>query len=175
MRPMGVSVTELVSRGRYPHQHLLSQWSKDDEAIVARSLAEVGMHTHAEHLVSELSGGQRQRAWIAMALAQETDILLLDEPTTFLDVAHQISVLDLCSDLHQRGRTLAIVLHDLNMAARYATHIIAMRDGTIIDQGKPEEILTKALLKEVFDLDALILKDPNNGRPLIVPTDRRNS
>ncbi|BAU94293.1 ABC transporter ATPase [Corynebacterium suranareeae] len=172
--PDGVSVTELVSRGRYPHQHLLSQWSKDDEKIVERCLAEVAMHAHADHLVSELSGGQRQRAWIAMALAQETSILLLDEPTTFLDIAHQIAVLDLCSELHQRGQTLAIVLHDLNMAARYATHIIAMRDGTIIDQGKPDDILTEALLKEVFDLDALVLKDPNNGRPLIVPKDRRN-
>lgn len=172
--PDGVTVADLVSRGRYPHQHILKQWSREDERIVRESLGEVEMLDRADSPVSELSGGQRQRVWIAMALAQQTPILLLDEPTTYLDIAHQLSVLDLCSTLHQQGRTLVMVLHDLNMAARYATHIIAMREGNIMTQGRPADVFTGSMLKDVFDLDAMILKDPNNGRPLIVPIDRRN-
>ncbi|WP_080792358.1 ABC transporter ATP-binding protein [Corynebacterium pacaense] len=172
--PDGVTVADLVGRGRYPHQRIWRQWSREDERIVAQSLEEVGLLDCADRAVSELSGGQRQRAWIAMALAQQTPILLLDEPTTYLDIAHQISVLDLCSTLHEQGRTLVMVLHDLNMAARYATHVIAMRDGGIIRQGRPEDVFTETMLRDVFDLDASILKDPNNGRPLIVPKDRRN-
>jgi iron complex transport system ATP-binding protein len=124
-------------------------------------------------LVDELSGGQRQRVWIAMTLAQRTPVLLLDEPTTFLDIAHQIEVLDLCSQLHQSGRTLVAVLHDLNLAARYATHVVAMQSGKIVMQGSASDVFTPELLREVFDLEALVLEDPETGRPLVVPRDRR--
>ncbi|MBP6685748.1 MAG: ABC transporter ATP-binding protein [Leucobacter sp.] len=171
--PTAISVADLVARGRNPYQSLLQQWSAADEAAVASALAEVEMTEHRERLVEELSGGQRQRAWIAMALAQETPILLLDEPTTYLDISHQIDVLDLCSRLHNGGRTLVAVLHDLNLAARYATHIVAMRDGAILAQGPPESLITAELLREVFDLEALVIPDPETGRPLIVPRDTR--
>lgn len=171
--PTAITVADLVARGRNPYQSLLQQWSTTDQVAVERALAEVEMTEQSERLVEELSGGQRQRAWIAMALAQETPILLLDEPTTYLDISHQIDVLDLCSRLHTDGRTLVAVLHDLNLAARYATHIVAMRDGSIVAEGTPSEIVTAELLREVFDLDALVLPDPETGRPLIVPRDRR--
>ncbi len=171
--PAAITVADLVARGRNPHQTLLRQWSRDDERAVAAALDEVGMTAHADRLVEELSGGQRQRAWIAMALAQETPILLLDEPTTYLDVAHQIDVLDLCSRLHEQGRTLVAVLHDLNLAGRYASHVVAMRDGAIVAQGAPDEVITVELLRTVFDLDARIIPDPETGRPLIIPRDRR--
>ncbi|MBL3678492.1 ABC transporter ATP-binding protein [Leucobacter chromiireducens subsp. solipictus] len=171
--PAAVTVADLVARGRNPHQSLLRQWSITDERAVDAALAEVGMTEHADRLVEELSGGQRQRAWIAMTLAQETPILLLDEPTTYLDIAHQIDVLDLCASLHAGGRTLVAVLHDLNLAARYATHIVAMRDGAIVAQGTPEEVITAPLLSEVFALDARVLPDPETGCPLIIPRDRR--
>lgn len=171
--PTAISVADLVARGRNPYQSLLQQWSTADEAAVAAALAEVEMTAQRERLVEELSGGQRQRAWIAMALAQETPILLLDEPTTYLDISHQIDVLDLCSRLHAGGRTLVAVLHDLNLAARYATHVVAMREGSIVAQGPPGEIITVELLREVFSLEALVIPDPETGRPLIVPRDRR--
>lgn len=171
--PAAVTVSDLVARGRNPHQSLLRQWSVADERAVDAALAEVGMTEHADRLVEELSGGQRQRAWIAMTLAQETPILLLDEPTTYLDIAHQIDVLDLCASLHAGGRTLVAVLHDLNLAARYATHIVAMRDGAIVAQGAPERVITAQLLSEVFELDARVLPDPETGCPLIIPRDRR--
>ncbi|KAM9863844.1 ABC transporter ATP-binding protein [Leucobacter sp. BZR 635] len=171
--PTAITVGDLVARGRNPYQSLLQQWSAADEIAVDSALAEVEMTEQRERLVEELSGGQRQRAWIAMALAQETPILLLDEPTTYLDISHQIDVLDLCSRLHTAGRTLVAVLHDLNLAARYATHIVAMRDGKIVAQGAPGDIVTAELLRQVFDLDALVLPDPETGRPLIVPRDRR--
>lgn len=173
--PAAISVRDLVARGRNPYQSLLRQWSHDDEVAVNAALDEVSMTEHADRLVEELSGGQRQRAWIAMALAQETPILLLDEPTTYLDIAHQIDVLDLCSRLHSAGRTLLAVLHDLNLAARYATHIVAMRDGAIVAEGSPTEIITAELLREVFDLEARIITDPETNRPLIVPLDRRDT
>ena len=173
--PSAITVAELVSRGRTPHQGLLRAWSAEDEEIVAESLREVGMLDLAQRPVEELSGGQRQRVWIAMALAQRTPVLLLDEPTTYLDVAHQVDVLDLCSALHASGRTLVAVLHDLNLAARYATHIVAMRDGSIVAEGAPSDILTPAIVREVFDLDAIVLEDPETGRPLVIPRDRRNS
>jgi iron complex transport system ATP-binding protein len=128
----------------------------------------------AQRPVEELSGGQRQRVWIAMALAQRTPVLLLDEPTTYLDVSHQVDVLDLCSELHTSGRTLVAVLHDLNLAARYATHIVAMRDGSIVAEGRPRDVLTPELVRTVFDLDAIVLEDPETGRPLVIPRDRRN-
>lgn len=173
--PTGITVADLVARGRNPYQSLLRQWSPADEAAVALALDEVEMSEHAERLVEELSGGQRQRAWIAMALAQATPLLLLDEPTTYLDISHQIDVLDLCSRLHLGGRTLVAVLHDLNLATRYATHIIAMRDGKIIAQGPPETLITPALLRAVFDLEALVIEDPETGRPLVIPRDTRHT
>ncbi|MBC9953334.1 ABC transporter ATP-binding protein [Leucobacter sp. cx-42] len=175
MAPAGLTVGDLVARGRNPHQTLLRQWSVSDEEAVSAALAEVNMTEHAHRFVDELSGGQRQRAWIAMALAQHTPVLLLDEPTTYLDVAHQLDVLDLCSQLHAGGRTLVAVLHDLNLAARYATHIIAMREGRIIATGAPAETITPELLHTVFDLEARVIPDPETGRPLVIPRDRRAS
>lgn len=175
LSPGAITVADLVARGRYPYQSMLRQWSPEDERVVAEALAEVGMRNAADQLVDELSGGQRQRVWIAMTLAQRTPVLLLDEPTTFLDIAHQIEVLDLCSQLHQSGRTLVAVLHDLNLAARYATHVVAMRSGKIVMQGSASDVFTPELLREVFDLEALVLEDPETGRPLVVPRDRRTA
>ncbi|MFF7291762.1 ABC transporter ATP-binding protein [Microbacterium sp. NPDC008134] len=172
--PSAITVADLVARGRNPHQSLLRQWSADDERVVDEALREVGMHDQADRLVEELSGGQSQRVWIAMTLAQQTPVLLLDEPTTYLDVAHQIDVLDLCSRLHAAGRTLVAVLHDLNLAARYASHVVAMRDGAIVVEGDPAVVFTPDNLRRVFDLDALVLEDPETGRPLVVPRDQRS-
>lgn len=173
LAPGAITVADLVARGRNPHQSLLRQWSAEDEQVVDDALREVGLRQHADRLVEELSGGQRQRVWIAMTLAQQTPVLLLDEPTTYLDVAHQIDVLDLCSRLHASGRTLVAVLHDLNLAARYATNVIAMRDGAVIVEGDPATVFTPHNLRRIFDLDALVLADPENGRPLVVPRDLR--
>ncbi|MBG0829204.1 ABC transporter ATP-binding protein [Planomonospora sp. ID67723] len=173
--PDGITVADLVGRGRYPHQRLMRQWSKQDEVAVASAMASTGVTDLAERCVDELSGGQRQRVWLAMALAQETSILLLDEPTTFLDIAHQIEVLDLCADLHEQGRTLVAVLHDLNQACRYATHLIVMREGRIVAEGDPVEIVTAELVREVFDLNCEIIQDPQSGTPLVVPESRRRT
>jgi iron complex transport system ATP-binding protein len=172
--PDGITVSGLVARGRYPHQGLLRQWSAEDERIVEESMAATGVSALADRYVDELSGGQRQRVWIAMALAQQTPLLLLDEPTTYLDIQHQIDVLDLCADLHeQRGRTLVAVLHDLNQAARYATHLIAMREGRIEAQGPPAEILTADLVERVFGVRCRVVEDPESGTPLVIPAARR--
>ncbi|MFD1829596.1 MULTISPECIES: ABC transporter ATP-binding protein [Streptomyces] len=174
--PEGISVSELVSRGRYPHQGLLRQWSAEDERVVAESMASTGVAELADRAVDELSGGQRQRVWIAMALAQQTPLLLLDEPTTYLDLAHQIDVLDLCARLHEEeGRTLVAVLHDLNHAARYATHLIAMRDGRVVAAGPPSRIVTAELVEEVFGLPCRVIDDPETGTPLVVPAARRGA
>ncbi len=171
--PDGITVADLVARGRYPHQRLLRQWSRDDESVVAEAMRQTGVTDLAERYVDELSGGQRQRVWLAMALAQQTSLLLLDEPTTFLDVAHQVEVLDLCADLHeQQGRTLVAVLHDLNHAARYATHLIVMRDGEIVATGAPGEVMTAELVERVFDLRCRVIDDPETGTPLVVPAAR---
>ncbi|MDK1475630.1 ABC transporter ATP-binding protein [Streptomyces sp. 549] len=174
--PDGITVADLVSRGRYPHQGLLRQWSKEDERIVQESMAATGVAELAERFVDELSGGQRQRVWIAMALAQQTPLLLLDEPTTFLDIQHQIDVLDLCARLHEeQGRTLVAVLHDLNHAARYATHLIAMRGGRVVAEGRPGDIVTAALVEEVFGLRCQVIDDPESGTPLVVPAARKRA
>ncbi|GAA2744876.1 MULTISPECIES: ABC transporter ATP-binding protein [Kitasatospora] len=171
--PDGITVADLVARGRYPHQGLLRQWSPEDERVVAESMAATGVDALADRAVDELSGGQRQRVWIAMALAQQTPLLLLDEPTTYLDIAHQIEVLDLCARLHEEnGRTLVAVLHDLNHAARYATHLIAMRDGRVVAAGPPAEIVTAELVEEVFRLPCRVIDDPETGTPLVVPAAR---
>ncbi|WP_255955786.1 ABC transporter ATP-binding protein [Streptomyces odontomachi] len=173
--PDGITVGELVARGRYPHQGLLRQWSSDDERIVNESMGQTGVAELADRYVDELSGGQRQRVWIAMALAQQTPLLLLDEPTTFLDIQHQIDVLDLCAELHEeQGRTLVAVLHDLNHAARYATHLIALRAGRVIAQGAPCDVVTADLVRDVFGLDCQVIDDPETGTPLVVPAARRS-
>ncbi|SDE95614.1 iron complex transport system ATP-binding protein [Streptomyces griseoaurantiacus] len=170
--PDGITVGDLVGRGRYPHQGLLRQWSAEDERIVRESMARTGVGDLAERYVDELSGGQRQRVWIAMALAQQTPLLLLDEPTTYLDIQHQIDVLDLCADLHEQGRTLVAVLHDLNHAARYATHLVALREGRVVAEGAPKEIVTAELVEEVFGLRCQVIDDPETGTPLVVPAAR---
>ncbi|MEZ3160112.1 ABC transporter ATP-binding protein [Microbacterium sp. BWT-B31] len=173
--PEGIAVADLVGRGRHPHQKMLARWSPRDYEIVAQSLEATGTADLADRSVDELSGGQRQRVWIAMALAQETDILLLDEPTTFLDVAHQVEVLDLLTDLNRdRGTTIVMVLHDMNMAARYADHLFALRDGRVVASGAPQEVLTADLIREVFDLDALVVPDPVSGSPIVLPRGRHH-
>jgi iron complex transport system ATP-binding protein len=171
--PDGITVADLVARGRHPHQSLLRQWSRDDERAVREAMAHTRVDDLAERLVDELSGGQRQRVWLAMALAQETPLLLLDEPTTFLDIAHQMEVLDLCAELHEQGRTLVAVLHDLNHACRYATHLIAMRDGAVVAQGDPAEIVDAALVESVFGLPCQVVPCPETGAPMVVPAARR--
>jgi iron complex transport system ATP-binding protein len=171
--PDAITVSDLVARGRYPHQGLLRQWSADDARAVAEALAATATTELADRPVDELSGGQRQRVWLAMALAQETPILLLDEPTTFLDIAHQIEVLDLCADLREeRGHTMVAVLHDLNHACRYATHLIAMREGRIVAEGAPSDIVDAALVEAVFGLPCQVIEDPESGTPLVVPAAR---
>ncbi|MGW3496280.1 ABC transporter ATP-binding protein [Streptomyces sp. NPDC001020] len=171
--PEGITVGELVGRGRYPHQGLLRQWSDEDERVVRESMAHTGVADLADRYVDELSGGQRQRVWIAMALAQQTPLLLLDEPTTYLDIQHQIDVLDLCAELHEeQGRTLVAVLHDLNHAARYATHLIALRDGRVIAEGAPNDIVTAGLVEEVFGMRCQVIDDPETGTPLVIPAAR---
>jgi iron complex transport system ATP-binding protein len=173
LAPEGLTVADLVARGRHPHQSWLRQWSSDDEAIVAEALAWTDMTEHADTPVDALSGGQRQRAWISMALAQGTDLLLLDEPTTYLDLAHQVDVLELVGRLHaERGRTVVVVLHDLNLAARYARRLVAMKDGVLVAEGTPAEVLTEQLLAEVFELEARVVPDPVTGTPMVVPVRR---
>ncbi|BFM23675.1 iron complex transport system ATP-binding protein [Microbacterium testaceum] len=173
--PEGIAVADLVGRGRHPHQRALARWSARDYEVVAEALAATGISDLADRAVDELSGGQRQRVWIAMALAQETDILLLDEPTTFLDVAHQVDVLDLLTDLNRdRGTTTVMVLHDMNMAARYADHLVALRDGRVVAAGDPSAVMTSELIAEVFGLDALVVPDPVSGTPLVLPRGRHH-
>ncbi len=173
--PEGLTVADLVARGRHPHQSWLRQWSSDDEDEVSAALARTGITDLADRPVDELSGGQRQRAWISMALAQGTDILLLDEPTTYLDLAHSVEVLDLVDRLHSElGRTVVMVLHDLNLAVRYSDHLVVMKAGRIVAAGVPAEVISVELLREVFGLDAAVIDDPVSGRPLIVPIGARH-
>ncbi|GGK13829.1 cobalamin/Fe3+-siderophore ABC transporter ATP-binding protein [Streptomyces camponoticapitis] len=168
--PEAITVADLVSRGRQPHQRWWQQWSEEDERAVTDAMARTDVTDLAERPVDELSGGQRQRVWIAMALAQETDLLLLDEPTTFLDIAHQVEVLDLVRRLnHDQGRTVVIVLHDLNQAARYADHLVAMKEGRIVAEGPPSEVVTADLVRQVFGLHSVVVPDPVTGSPLVVP------
>ncbi|WP_424889657.1 ABC transporter ATP-binding protein [Streptomyces sp. XH2] len=168
--PEAITVADLVARGRQPHQRWWQQWSEADERAVADAMARTDTTALAERSVDELSGGQRQRVWIAMALAQETDLLLLDEPTTYLDIAHQVEVLDLVRRLNrERGRTVVAVLHDLNQAARYADHLVAMKAGRVVAQGRPADIVTADLVREVFGLQSVVVPDPVTGSPLVVP------
>jgi iron complex transport system ATP-binding protein len=174
LAPGGITVGDLVSRGRYPHQTLLRQWSRADEAATVAAMELTSTLGLSGRLVDELSGGQRQRVWLAMVLAQEAPLLLLDEPTTFLDIAHQVEVLDLCADLHEeRGYTLVAVLHDLNQACRYATHLITMKDGAVVARGAPGDIITADLVEEVFGLRCRVVPDPESGTPMVVPRTRQ--
>lgn len=173
--PEAITVADLVARGRQPHQHWWQQWSDEDERAVTEAMEHTDVAALAERSVDELSGGQRQRVWIAMAIAQETDILLLDEPTTYLDIAHQVEVLDLVRRLAadtpegDRGRTVVVVLHDLNQAARYADHLVAMKQGRIVAEGAPADVVTEDLVREVFGLECVVVPDPVTGSPLVVP------
>ncbi|MFJ8863737.1 ABC transporter ATP-binding protein [Streptomyces sp. NPDC102451] len=173
--PDGITVADLVARGRYPHQGFIRQWTEDDERAVLRAMQRTSVAGLSGRLVDELSGGQRQRVWVAMALAQHTDILLLDEPTTFLDITHQIELMELFTDLHHVGHTLVAVLHDLNHAARYGTHLIAMKDGAVVAEGTPDEVVTAELVEEVFGLRCLVVRDPVAGSPQVVPLGRERT
>ncbi|MEM1425763.1 MAG: ABC transporter ATP-binding protein [Cyanobacteria bacterium P01_H01_bin.130] len=174
--PEGLTVRELVAQGRYPHQNWLQQWSREDERQVEQAIATTELQTFANRPLDTLSGGQRQRAWIAMALAQDAEIVLLDEPTTYLDLSHQLEVLDLLHELNiQRGKTIVMVLHDLNQACRYADQIIALRGGAVYAQGQPAEMMTEALVRDVFGLESRIIPDPVVGTPLCVPVSRVRS
>lgn len=172
--PERLTVRELVAQGRYPYQSWLQQWSAKDEEAVNRALVITEMEELESRPLDSLSGGQRQRAWIAMTLAQETDILLLDEPTTFLDLAHQMEVLDLLDDLNQRqGRTIVMVLHDLNQACRYADYLVALRDGYIYAYGSPTDVMTEVMVQNVFGLASKIVTDPITATPMCLPIGRR--
>jgi iron complex transport system ATP-binding protein len=171
--PEGITVADLVGRGRFPRQGLFRQWTADDDRAVSEALAATDTAGIAARRVEELSGGQRQRVWIAMALAQQTDVLLLDEPTTFLDVTHQIEVLDLLHELNRRqGTTVVMVLHDLNLAARYADHLVVMSEGRIVAEGAPAEVITPSIVREAFGLEALVVPDPVSASPMVVPLGR---
>ncbi|NLU84764.1 ABC transporter ATP-binding protein [Rhodococcus sp. HNM0569] len=173
--PDGLTVADLVARGRHPHQSWIRQWSSDDEHEVTESLELTGILELADRRIDELSGGQRQRAWISMALAQGTDILLLDEPTTYLDLAHSIEVLDLVDRMHaDLGRTVVMVLHDLNLAIRYSDELVVMKEGRVVAAGAPTEVVTAELLLDVFGLEATVIDDPVSDRPLIVPIGTRH-
>lgn len=173
--PEHIEVLELVSRGRYPHQRLWRQWSPADEHAVRQAMQATGLTQLARRRVASLSGGQQQRVWLAMVLAQQSDVLLLDEPTSFLDMKAQLGVLDFCRALRAQGRTLVLVLHDINLALRYANHLLLMRGGSLVASGTPQALITSRLIKEVFDLDARIIEDPESGCPMVVPRHRQQS
>lgn len=168
--PGDMFVEDLVARGRYPYQSVLHQWSTEDDETVARAMKDAGVADLVGRRVGELSGGQRQRVWIAMSLAQATDILLLDEPTTYLDLNHQLEVLRLAQRLHRDGVTVVAVLHDLHLAFRYATHLVFMKDGEIVAQGAPRDVVTADLIERVFSVPCRIIDDPETGSPLVIPT-----
>lgn len=170
--PDGITVSDLVRRGRLPHTSVFRQWSPADQQAVDHALATTGLTGLAAEQVDSLSGGQRQRTWLALTVAQDTPLLLLDEPTTFLDVAHQLDVLELVRDLNTVGKTVVMVLHDVNQAARYADHLVAMREGRVVAAGPPADVLTPALLADVFGVRCRVLPDPDSGTPLIVPVAR---
>jgi iron complex transport system ATP-binding protein len=173
--PEGLTVEDLVWRGRFPHRRLGRPPSAHDRERVEWALGATGVADLRERPLDRLSGGQRQRVWIALALAQDTGVLLLDEPTTYLDLAHQLEVLDLLEDLHAQGRTIGLVLHDLNHACRYAHHLVALRDGVVHAAGAPDAIVDEALVQEVFGVKARVLPDPVTGTPMCVPVGRARS
>ncbi len=171
--PEGISVADLVGRGRFPHQSWLSGWTKKDEEAVSEAMEIMNITELANHNIDELSGGQRQRVWIAMALAQQTDILLLDEPTTFLDITYQIEILDLLTDLNRKyGTTIVMVLHDINLSARYADHIFALHNGLLVAEGAPSQVITSTMIKDIFGLDCAVIQDPVSGSPHVIPKGR---
>lgn len=171
--PEGISVVDLVGRGRYPYQKVLGGWSKEDYDAVTEAMETMNIMDLADRDINELSGGQRQRVWIAMALAQQTDILFLDEPTTFLDITYQIEILDLLVDLNKKyGTTICMVLHDINLSARYASYLFAMKNGVLIKEGAPKDILTPELIKDVYGLEAIVIEDQLSKLPMIIPKGR---
>lgn len=173
--PEGISVTDLVGRGRFPHQSIFGGWSKKDYEAVAEAMDIMKITELANANIDELSGGQRQRVWIAMALAQQTDILFLDEPTTFLDITYQVEILDLLTDLNRKyGTTIVMVLHDINLAARYADYLFALKEGRLISEGAPSQVVTRELVKEVFGLDCTVVDDPVSLSPSVVPIGRHH-
>ncbi|MEK3884538.1 ABC transporter ATP-binding protein [Paenibacillus sp. PL2-23] len=173
--PEGITVSDLIGRGRFPHQTWLGGWSKKDYEAVAEAMDIMKITELANLNIDELSGGQRQRVWIAMALAQQTDILFLDEPTTFLDITYQVEILDLLTDLNRKhGTTIVMVLHDINLSARYADYIFALREGKLIAEGEPSKVITSDLIKDVFGMDCTVISDPVSGSPLIVPIGRHH-
>jgi iron complex transport system ATP-binding protein len=168
--PEGLTVLQLVKQGRFPYQNWLKQWSQEDEEIVLKALKATGMEQFKYRQVDELSGGQRQRAWIAMTLAQDTDIILLDEPTTYLDMTHQIEILDLLFELNEKEkRTIVMVLHDINLTCRYAHNIVAIKDKAVYAQDEPEKVISGPMIRDVFDMECHITKDPLFGTPLCIP------
>ncbi len=175
LAPDGIRVADLIARGRAPYQNLIQQWRESDEDAVARALGATRLTDLSGRLVDELSGGQRQRVWVAMLLAQDTPIMLLDEPTTFLDIAHQYELMELFRGFHEDGKTIVTVLHDLNQAARYADHLIVMRDGEVVTTGHPGEVITAELIEDVFGLRALVVPDPVTATPTVVPLDPRTA
>lgn len=171
--PEGITVADLVGRGRFPHQSMFSSWSKKDYEAVASALDMMNIMEFSNRHIDELSGGQRQRVWIAMALAQQTDILFLDEPTTYLDITYQVEILDLLKDLNVKyGTTIVMVLHDINLSARYADYLFAVKDGKLIAEGSPNDIITNELIKETFNLDCHVINDPISNTPLVLPISR---
>ncbi|MFT8322760.1 MAG: ABC transporter ATP-binding protein [Bacillus sp. (in: firmicutes)] len=171
--PEGIKVADLIGRGRFPHQSLLGGWTKKDYEAVAEAMEIMNITEFANDDIDQLSGGQRQRVWIAMALAQQTDILFLDEPTTFLDITYQVEILDLLTDLNRKyGTTIVMVLHDINLSARYADYIFALENGKLVAEGKPSDIITSTLIKDIFGLDCTVINDPISTTPLVVPRGR---
>lgn len=171
--PEGISVADLVGRGRFPHQSWFGAWTKKDYEAIEEAMATMNITEFANLSIDELSGGQRQRVWIAMALAQQTDILFLDEPTTFLDIAYQVEILDLLTDLNRkRGTTIVMVLHDINLSARYADHIFALHSGKLVAEGEPSKVITSTLVKDIFGLDCSVVEDPLSRSPMVVPKGR---
>lgn len=173
--PEGITVADLVGRGRFPHQSWLGGWSKKDYEAVVDAMSIMNITEFANNNIDELSGGQRQRVWVAMALAQQTDILFLDEPTTFLDITYQVEILDMLTDLNrQLGKTIVMVLHDINLSARYADHIFALHEGKLAAEGAPSEVITSTLVNRIFGLDCTVIDDPLSGSPMVVPKGRHH-
>lgn len=174
--PEGITVADLVGRGRFPHHSFLKGWSTADYEAVAEAMEIMNITEFADSHIDELSGGQRQRVWIAMALAQQTDILFLDEPTTYLDITYQVEILDLLTDLNRkRGTTIVMVLHDINLSARYADHIFALHEGKLISEGTPSQVITSELIKRIFDLNCIVTQDPVSDSPSVVPIGRHHT
>ena len=172
--PEGLTVKDLVAMGRYPYQSWLQQWSKEDDAQVAEALEITTMTELADRPLDSLSGGQRQRAWIAMVLAQDTDILLLDEPTTFLDLSHQVDLLDLLDELQSsKGKTIVMILHDLNLSCRYADYLVAIQQGKVYATGTPKQVMTEEMVRDVFNLESRIVPDPLSDTPMCIPMGRK--